>query len=510
MAVEGIPEKPEEKFRTPEEELAYLRERLSAVEEKFNSDSSSIETESAKQVIAEYAARKPEIVLHEKVLMPEQSVEAVVLDLAPEEHDKKMAELLSILQDKGIRNTLSVVAKLDEPHIEDDFHRFLVEYLKEGHVVAGLKEKGSVWKALNKTLFEVTVPTLGKSDEEKQLKELLSSMEQFYAGMMTLGTGDRKGWDHLTLEIATDVDHEEAVFYIAVPDKHVALFEKHLLSIFPQARLHAKKNDYNIFNTTGRSVGSYATLRRPSGLPIKMYEDFDYDPLNVLLSAFSKLEREGEGAAIQIVFKPVGDLYTKRFKQAVDKLRKGEKMSKALDVPETLSGEFAKGIKDVFFTRSKKKKNKDGQDIPEEKHIDEVVVEEVTKKISSSIVASNVRVIASAAESDRAQEILSDLESAFNQFEEAQGNTVVFKQTKGFRARKLFHTFSFREYNDNERVLLNLKELTTIYHLPITNVQSSRELKSSKAGTAPAPIETPKEGILLGVNDNNVAYRRLL
>jgi len=349
MAVEGIFRGSKEKFRTPEEELAYLRERLNAVENKLESPP----VQQVQQVIREYAAEKPERVLHKDVVMKDSHVDAVVLDLAPEEHDKKMAELLGILQEKGIRNTLSVVAKLSDPHIEDDFHRFLVEYLKEGHDVRGLKEKGPVWKDLTKTLFEITVPGVSKDDEEKELKQLVSSMQQFYAGMMSVTD------DHLTFEIATAVDTEDAIFYIAVPNQHISLFEKHLLSIFPQARVHGQKNDYNVFNTKGVSVGSYATLRRPATLPLKIYEDFDYDPLNVLLSAFSKLQRHGEGAAIQIVFKPVGDTYTKRFKQALDKLRKGEKTSESLKVPETIGGEIVRGVKDVFFTASKSKEKKE-------------------------------------------------------------------------------------------------------------------------------------------------------
>ena len=49
-----------------------------------------------------------------------------MLDLMPEEHDGKMSELVDILQEKGVLNALSVVDKLNNPHIEDDFHRFLI------------------------------------------------------------------------------------------------------------------------------------------------------------------------------------------------------------------------------------------------------------------------------------------------------------------------------------------------------------------------------------------------
>src|SRR3989344_8217137 len=248
MATERSPGALEAQLRTPEEELAYLRERLSHVEktlERAPATSEAIPDAPARQLISEYAQEEPSRVLHARARMPERVIERVVLDLAPEAHDVKMAELLAIVQERGVRNALSVVAKLGEPHLEDDSHRFLVEYLKEGYPAKGLRERGPTWKALHKTLFEVTVPPLAspKEGRERALKELVASMEQLYAGMLALGERE-----HMSFEIATRVEREEATFYVAVPDSHVALFEKQLLSIFPQARLTREKNDYNIFN----------------------------------------------------------------------------------------------------------------------------------------------------------------------------------------------------------------------------------------------------------------------
>ena len=56
--------------------------------------------------------------------MKSEEKDAIVLNLKPEAHDKKMEELLSILLERGIKNALDIVEKLDDPHIDDDFHRF--------------------------------------------------------------------------------------------------------------------------------------------------------------------------------------------------------------------------------------------------------------------------------------------------------------------------------------------------------------------------------------------------
>ena len=64
-------------------------------------------------------------------------------------------------------------------------------------------------------LFEITL--LDVNDDEsnkKSLKELLSSMEQFYAGMHSVGEGKENiNRNHFTLEIALSEDSDHFVFY---------------------------------------------------------------------------------------------------------------------------------------------------------------------------------------------------------------------------------------------------------------------------------------------------------
>ena len=62
------------------------------------------------------------------------------MKLKPEMHDIIMEELLGIVVTKGVRNAFSVVEKMNSPHIDDDFHRLLIQYLKNGQVIFDLKE----------------------------------------------------------------------------------------------------------------------------------------------------------------------------------------------------------------------------------------------------------------------------------------------------------------------------------------------------------------------------------
>ncbi|MCI0542690.1 hypothetical protein L0Y69_03000, partial [bacterium] len=132
---------PEEgvKFRTPEEEIGFLREEIRRKEEtleRFRRHTGELlpDTNERERVISEkikeYGGRSPEEVLAPEYAMQEEEVGEIVLHLSPETHDRKMEELLGILEERGIMNALSVAGEMDNPHIDDDFHRVLVQYVK--------------------------------------------------------------------------------------------------------------------------------------------------------------------------------------------------------------------------------------------------------------------------------------------------------------------------------------------------------------------------------------------
>ena len=64
---------------------------------------------------------------------------------------------------------------------------------------------------------------------------------------------------------------------------------------------------------------------------------------------------------------------------------------------------------------------------------------------------------------------------------------------------RAIYEFSFRIFSDTHSFPLNLKELTTMFHFPVS-ATTAAELKESKAGGAPAPMEMAHEGIILGKN----------
>ncbi len=492
----------EKKFSTPEEEIQFLREHIAKKEQEVVASGQEPHKEFlAHDAIKSYQEATPSDVLKRGYNLPKKAVEGIALDLSPEPHDEKMADLLTVLQTHGIKNALSVVEKLDNPHIEDDFHRFLIEYIKEGHESPGLKEGTPLYRSLHMTLFEISLPEPEKSKEgrEKPIREMISSMEQFYAGMMSVVNQSEK--NVFTMEIANANGSEEAIFYASVPTDKKELFEKHILSVFPHAKIAEQKDDYNIFNIGGVSLGSYATSGKNPIFTLKTYDQFDYDPLNSILNSFSKIDKDGEGAAIQIVFTTVGDSYTTKYKKAIENIKKGEKVKKAIDIPDTIGGEVFKLGKDMFKDIVVgEKKIKEEAEKP--KVVDETAVKNIEDKISTPIMSANVRIIASADTEKEALDILSHVESAFNQFENTLGNKLKFERVKRGHLRQMLRDFSYRMFDQGEAMPLSIREATSFIHFPVSETKSSPHLKQAKAGTAPAPMDLPQAGTLLGMNRN--------
>ena len=488
-----------EKFATPEEELVYLRERIKQKEQELEVHSSDFEKERiAKREIQEYQDTPAEEVLHDRYKTPESQLLRDVLKLEPDEHDAQVEELLKMIPERGVKNTLDMVRKMGSAHIEDDLHRALIAYVAEGMSTKGVKQGSETWKALHMTLYEVSLPGRTAEDAKEQqgqdIEKLLAAMEQFYAGLLSVvGTGSLAKKHIFSVEMAVQQGSEEVIFYVSVPRAKKELFEKHLISIYPNARLSEVRGDYNIFNYGGGHSGAYAELARNHAYPLKDYSEFTQDPLNVMLSAFSKLSKSGEGAAVQFIIGDNGDTYNHQYKEVLRHLREGKKAQKAVSYGTTATAQviddFKKALGDIVFNRKTV--------TPEERQertVDQFAMEAIEKKAENKVVPVNIRIIASASDQERAQAIVEMISSTFNQFEDAQGNALRFIYAKsGAEIQKFINGFIFRTLNVKRIIPLSLRELTALYHLTGQGVSTSRELKQSRAKQVAAPLQVAPE-----------------
>lgn len=492
-------------FTSAEEELKHLRERVAikerellvrGVEEPLH--------RAATEVIRTYGALPHEAVLDSGHRMPEAHVERLALDLIPETHDDRVDELVGLIQTRGIKNTLAVLARLNDPHLSDDLERYLVQYVKAGYPLKGANDGNPLLRALKMTLYEIVLPEPSVERAEKPLKELVSAMEHFYAGMLSV-SGEEEGPEYITLELAVENNTTDFIFYAAVPDGRRSLFEKHILSAFPTARLSERKNDYNIFNEMGCSLASVASLRERHFLPVRLYDTFDADPLHAVMNAFSKIDREGEGAAIQIVFRPAKKDYLSKYKKILGELSHGVTLEDICNRPETFTEhvvDLMHAARHEFFSSSKKRKEDKEKEKEEEKEkiVDQAAQEAVARKVDSPIVETNIRLVVSAHNEAGASEILTDLESVFHQFTDTSGNAFEFSRPTRRALSEELYRYSYRQFSADTLMPLSIRELTTVLHLPSSGRVQSPHLKVATSVSAPAPSDMRGEGVLLGLN----------
>jgi len=491
------------KFKTPGEELDYLRAHVAKREADLISKGhfENAGENAAKEIVAEYKNVPAAEVLHSSNIVDSKEAEGIVLKLKPEPHDTIMEELLGIVITKGVRNALSIVEAMSSPHIDDDFHRLLIQYFKTGHIINDFKEGTPLYKSLNMTLFEITLPPpTDEADKSKGFKEFIGAMEQFYAGMQSIGEGRyNEKENYFVLEIALGSQNDEVVVYAAVPNKHISLFEKQILAFYHNAKIREVTDDYNIFNENGGSVGAYASFTQRNVMPIKTYDNIEHDPMNPILNVFSKLKTVGEGAAIQLVIAPAGDKFINEFHMILDDVKDGISVKHAADNFYKFNHALYKASKDLLFGKKEKEEEKKEKYMKGRRAVDEGAAEKIGNKIKSTIMKANIRIVASGETKERAEGILKEIESSFNQFSEAASNSFIFEEVHGSELKKLFHDFSYRTFSNDKILPLNLKELASVFHFPI-GIGSQPQLKEAKAGIAPAPIEMGQEGIILGIN----------
>lgn len=486
-----------QEFSTPEEEINFLRsqikdkmERAKGFEERFT------EKDRAHEVVRDYKSLPVERVVASGAQITGGEHHRLLAWLTPKETDEQVRMLGQVMAEKGIKNSLHMAESLNDPQVEDDFERFVVQYLISGHEAKNDISKEE-WKALHMKLFEIVLPDAGEG-QGKQLKEMMGLMEQWYASMQALASdATNKEKNYYSLEIGVANSTTTASFYCAVHVDYAPLFEKVVQGIFPTAKVIEKKEDYNIFHPHAVTAAAFASHSTHPALPIKTYESMEADPMSLILSAFTKIAKDDEGLALQILIRPSGDVFAKRFGEMLEDLRKGETLKRVIDKQSVLKESLH--MLSEMFSGAKSKEEIEKEKEKKISHTDETATKLVQEKLSKTIIETNIRIVASSSNLARTQAMRADLEAAFAQFTEINGNSIKWVEVEGNKQKALLHRYSYRLWNEDESYPLNISELATLFHFPV----QTRDVSNVQVQTyaqSPAPPDLSPAGILLGVN----------
>ena len=478
-------------FSSPQAEVEFLRAQLAERERELLNRQPELDASErealGRDTLRQYHQFTPKVILDATYEVPDKYIKDT--SLALENSTDQIKDILQIASEKGIRNALSVLESIDDPHTVDEIHRRLIESIASGTNLKGLREGVPPWHILHMTLFSITLPAqTTETNQGQSFTDLVGRMEQLFQGLRTIGSV--KADNHFVFEIAVGNNTEDIIFYVAVPNEFISLFEKQTLSLFPHAVLTVEPHDYNVFMERGHTAITEITQTKDPIYPLSPIEQFTSDPLEVLLNACSNLTKE-EGMAIQFVLRYPQTAHRKRCESVIKKVQSGTSPKNAI-YQSTLTGAILTEVGSLF-SETKDTKQTDSQ-------IDTTVLEQFQRKLARDFLEVNIRLVVSTASEARTQQVMQEVQSAFNQFDSVDAGSLHVRSLKKKQLLQAEQDFSFRRFNKNKILVLNLTEAALMAHLPGHGVESAHQFKESHAKTAPAPTNIPDSGTLLGKN----------
>ena len=167
----------------------------------------------------------------------------------------------------------------------------------------------------------------GSRDERDINTEIISQAQMMYS---ILASTVKKGMDanlygqrHFSFEI--EAKDGLIKYYAVVPVVLVETVKQAIQSAYPTARLEEKRPD-NIFerdHTVKTVSGAELSLKKKPYYPIATYEETRRDASMAILNALSTVGK-GEGAVVQVLFRPASTDWAKEAKEYVETTQKGK------------------------------------------------------------------------------------------------------------------------------------------------------------------------------------------
>jgi hypothetical protein len=332
-------------------------------------------------------------------------------------------------------------------------------WLLSAALVLWIKWKDREKKSLEMITLHVAVP---EDNEVKvdAMEQIINSFASLYKSAKFKFLQRFEAQPSLSLEIVGTND--DIRFYICTPRKYQDLIEKQIYSVYAGADVH-EVDEPNIYPEEGKVEYAWLGLKKTPFYPLKTYREISTDPLAAIASALSKLSL-GESVAIQLVLSPTDGTWAKSGKGFVSATKKSEAN------PEKASYK-----------------------------VDARQLEAVDTKCSKPGFETAIRIVSFAPSVEIAKTNLSNIKACFGQFE-SQWNKLSSRKiwVKNLFLEDFVYKYPIIYWHKNKTILAS-DEVASIFHLPNKTIETPNVywLKSKKA---PAPSDSPQEGIYIGEN----------
>lgn len=337
----------------------------------------------------------------------------------------------------------------------------------------------------------------GGRDERDVTNEALSQAQVMYSIISSTLTKNMSsriyGQQHLSFEIVAA--NGLIKYYAVVPIIMTETVKQAIISAYPSARLEEIEPD-SIFGenaSVSKIAGGEMRLKNDYVLPISTYEDSQRDASLAMLNALSGT-KEGEGMALQVIFRPTDGSWTEKSSEWIKDLKSGKNRKSSRT--KFLSG-LSNLIKDlaVAFWHPPEAHEKDEQ-------ISDVKQDEISaidKKTKYPGFETLIRIVASADTKPRSEALVNSLVATFTQFDLQGVNGLEYNEVKD--SKKLSIDYVFRMFPQGQKQdILNSIELASIFHLPAQSAIPTSQVERQATKQVEAPAKVPESGVILGEN----------
>ena len=367
-------------------------------------------------------------------------------------------------------------------------------------------------RSLNLVFLRVLIPKKDSKedkedqrDKEKDFKETVGVMTQLLTNLHSMCSSRLInkiiGQDFFSLEYV--VAEGLIYFYVVIPRDFQVVAEKQITAFYPDAVVD-KVPEYNIFEEKSYQANTYRFLTKEYSYAIRTIQRLESDPLNAITNVFSKIGND-EGAAIQIMLRPVPNKWQKH----------GRKLADSIFIRKAQTNIFhpfrwiVTLISIMFHGHTGGGEEKSQAKDRVAPQVEDLVkaMEEKNTKVGYDCI---IRLITSAPSEHQAKAQLQAISSSFIQFNSTDNNS--FDKTRYHSPRFLTTQFIFRSFQRGFlmwwivlrhfqlKQILSAEEVATLFHFPNIKYNKAPNIKWQDFKILPAPPNTPTTGLFLGNN----------
>jgi hypothetical protein len=295
-------------------------------------------------------------------------------------------------------------------------------------------------------------------------------------------------------------------FIVTTSPYYQSLVEKQITSYYPSADIEPMEA-YEHMPKENKVKGYFAYTQKKYWFPIKTFKVVENDPLNSLTNIFSKLQ-EGETAIIQLTVRPANPKWNKKAIAFGEAYFKG-KQKTGKKIP--IIGGILNVFRGVFLGVDKLEieSAKGGDGYVRMLQSKEETAKQIGEKASQAGFETVIRLLATSSTEERAEDLANNMITGFSLFKASTSNWIQTKRLfiidsindKWFLFNFKNRLLDSRLFGIGEKIsIFSVEELASIYHFPHSKYNYTPNINWLDYKVLPAPINLPKEGILLGHN----------